>query len=278
MSIGSLFSGIGGLELGLEWAGFGPTVFQVEIDAWCRKVLKKHWSEAKQFEDVCIVQGTTLPSVDLLCGGFPCQDVSVAGRGEGIGGSRSGLWSEFRRIISEANPRFVVVENVAGGKKRWLPTVRQDLHLLGYRTRAIQVSAFDVGAPHRRARVFVLASHADSEPFHEHQGGGARKSRERALQSGSARAPRIAPDSDCVGELQSGGGVEKFWRWTRNCDGWQIEPPICGVDDGIPKRMDRGRRLKALGNAVVPQCAEIAGLILKEWIGGANGTRAICVR
>ena len=95
MRIGSLFSGIGGLELGLEWSGLGPTVWQVESDAFCRDVLKKHWPYTTRYTDVRDVGGTNLELVDIICGGFPCQDISAAGKGAGITGERSGLWKEY---------------------------------------------------------------------------------------------------------------------------------------------------------------------------------------
>ena len=155
LTIGSLFSGIGGLELGLEWAGLGPIVFQCEVDAFCRAVLGKHWPHVTRFEDV--TQPRSWPYVDLVCGGFPCQDVSSAGKRRGLGGQRSGLWYHFARVVEQIAPRFVVVENVASGQKAWLPHVRHGLHLLGYRTRALGISARDVGAPHLRERLFVIA-------------------------------------------------------------------------------------------------------------------------
>lgn len=116
--IGSLFSGIGGLELGLERAGLGPVLWQVEIDPFCRKILAKHWPNAKRFEDVEAIDPSDLPAVDLVCGGFPCQDLSVAGKGAGLGGDRSGLWFQFARIVAGTKPRHVVVENVAHGRGR----------------------------------------------------------------------------------------------------------------------------------------------------------------
>jgi DNA (cytosine-5)-methyltransferase 1 len=228
--IGSLFSGIGGLELGLERAGLGPVAWQVEIDPFCRGVLATHWPSAGRHEDVRRVGAANLSRVDLICGGFPCQDVSAAGLGAGIEGARSGLWREFARIVGEIRPRLVVVENVASGKRRWLPTVRRDLHVLGYRSVAVEVSAFDVGAPHKRSRVFVVA-HADRE-------GQPREARGR-----------------------EGGLSRTQWVWTRDGGGarWTALPPVCGVAHGVPRRLDR---LRALGNAVVPQCAEAVG----RWI------------
>lgn len=153
MRIGSLFSGIGGLELGLEMAGVGRPIFQVEKSPFCRRILEKHWPEAVRHEDVRDVGKKNLPFVDVLCGGFPCQDVSAAGRREGLAGSRSSLWFEYLRIVEEVAPHHVVVENVASGARLWLPQVRGGLEALGYRTRALALSAADVG-PHTSENVF----------------------------------------------------------------------------------------------------------------------------
>ena len=157
MKIGSLFSGIGGLELGLESAGVGHVLWQVEQDDFCRQILAKHWPNAdRKITDVRTATATNLYRVDVLCGGFPCQDVSGAGKGAGLSGERSGLWFEYHRLVRELQPTAVVVENVASGKIRWLPTVRRMLEAIGYRTRAITVAAADCGAPHIRRRIFVL--------------------------------------------------------------------------------------------------------------------------
>lgn len=134
---GSLFSGIGGLELGLEWAGVGHTAWQVEMDPFCRSVLAKHWPNVERHVDVREVGAASLARVDLICGGFPCQDVSSAGARRGLAGKRSGLWFEYRRIVDELRPAWVVVENVTSGKKLWLPQVRADLEQLGYGVRAV---------------------------------------------------------------------------------------------------------------------------------------------
>jgi DNA (cytosine-5)-methyltransferase 1 len=164
--IGSLFSGIGGLELGLEVALAEAEIparvaWQVEIDPFCRAVLARHWPEAdRSVTDVRAA--SSLPCVDLLCGGFPCQDVSSAGRGRGLDGERSGLWFVMRDTVSVLRPRVVIAENVASGKRRYLCRVRSDLHALGYRTLALQLGASAVGAPHDRQRVFIVGLLSDA--------------------------------------------------------------------------------------------------------------------
>jgi site-specific DNA-cytosine methylase len=167
LSIGSLFAGIGGLELGLEQAGVGHTVWQVEKDPKCRAVLAKHWPNAERYDDVCTVGRGTLRPVDLICGGFPCQDISSAGKRAGLSGARSGLWFEYRRVVDELRPSWVVVENVASGASKWVDVVRESLEQFGYATLPVPLSASDCGAPHRRARIFIVghAQHAHNEVF-----------------------------------------------------------------------------------------------------------------
>ena len=162
MRIGSLFSGIGGLDLGLEWAGVGYTVWQVERDPFCRAVLARHWPDAERFEDVCTVGVANLAPVDVICGGFPCQDISYAGKGAGLDGERSGLWFEFARVVREMGPRFVVVENVSALLTRGLDAVLGTLASLGYDAEWCCVRASDVGARHRRDRVFLIGYLADA--------------------------------------------------------------------------------------------------------------------
>jgi DNA (cytosine-5)-methyltransferase 1 len=158
MRIGSLFSGIGGLELGLEWAGVGHVVWQVERDPFPRSVLAKHWPKADRgVTDVRKAGSATLPYVDVICGGFPCQDISYAGKGAGLAGERSGLWYEFARVIREMGPRYVVIENVSALIARGLDQVLGTLADIGYDAQWRTIRASDVGAPHRRERLFIVA-------------------------------------------------------------------------------------------------------------------------
>ena len=329
LTIGSLFAGIGGMEKGLEDAGLGPVLWQVEINPYCRAVLARHWPNATRYSDVVTVTG--LAPVDVICGGFPCQDVSGAGKRVGMSGARSGLWSEFARIVSELHPRFVVVENVASGKGRWLPTVRAQLCELGYGTRAYALSAADVGAPHLRRRVFVVGEHigislgngngnGNGLEDHEPPGAAARAavadSDSERLRDGAERMPggrargvqregraesQHASEAVAHGhghgrERESARGVhgprqswddaarrhrfpprrgdEDAWASWRSCSG--PEPGIRRGADGIPGRVDDpaisaniatdAERLEALGNAVVPQCAEVIGRLLLEMV------------
>ncbi len=225
LTIGSLFSGIGGLELGLERAGLGPVLWQCEINPFARQVLAKHWPTVTRYEDV--TRPRDYPHVDVICGGFPCQDLSSAGDRRGIGGERSSLWYYYARIIAQVRPRFVVVENVRSGAPTWLPVVRRHLCAFGYRVRAMGIAASDIGAPHARKRVFVVG-HSDhaSEPT--------------GAINAEASGVRPAPS-----DLRAG---------------WPLPPKRLRVVDGIPGGVDR--HLRALGNAVVPQCAEVVGRVI----------------
>lgn len=265
MKIGSLFSGIGGLELGLERAGVGQVVWQCEVDSFCRQVLAKHWPNVERFEDV--TQPRTWPAVDLICGGFPCQDVSSAGARRGLSGARSGLWFHFARVVEEVRPSWVVVENVASGKRLWLPTVKAQLESLGYRVRAFSLSAADVGAPHLRRRVFVVA-HPGSLELREQPGrSGGTHGEGSLLAADTGEERRAHGDADGYGESARSvdvevGGVPSV---ASGASAWATPPEFRGVDDGLPDGLDddvRRSRLHALGNAVVPQCAETIGRVI----------------
>ena len=156
MRVGSLFSGIGGFDLGFERAGMS-VVWQSEIDPFAAAVLRKHWPHVPNLGDVRSVRGDAVEPVDVLCGGFPCQDISLAGRGAGIDGERSGLWSEYARIVRECRPSWVIAENVPALRTRGYDRVADDLEAAGYAVQAFVVGADDVGAPHRRKRVWIVA-------------------------------------------------------------------------------------------------------------------------
>jgi DNA (cytosine-5)-methyltransferase 1 len=159
----SLFSGVGGLDLGFEWAGF-ETVCFCEIEEFPRKVLNKHWPNVPIIEDVRNVTKESVPRVDVIIGGFPCQDISYAGKGAGIDydlseqeGTRSGLWWEYWRTIRELRPRYVVAENVSALTNRGLDIVLGSLAQIGYDAEWQIVSAAGVGAAHIRERIFIVA-------------------------------------------------------------------------------------------------------------------------
>ena len=156
MKVLDLFSGIGGFALGLQRAGF-TTKYFCEIDPYCRQVLAKHWPSVPCFEDVRTLHGSDLGPIDLLCGGFPCQDISTAGKGAGLSGARSGLWSEYARLIQEIKPKYVLIENVAVLRSRGLDQILREIAALGYDAEWHCIPASAVGAPHRRDRVWIVA-------------------------------------------------------------------------------------------------------------------------
>ena len=157
LKVGSLFSGAGLCDLGLQWAGFRHQWF-CEIDPFCRAVLARHWPGIPIYEDVKKLKGDALPSVDVLCGGFPCQDVSSGGLRAGIReGTRSGLWREYARLIGEIHPKYVIIENVRGLLSLGIDLVLNNLAAIGYDAEWEILPAAALGAPHHRERVFIVA-------------------------------------------------------------------------------------------------------------------------
>ncbi len=226
LTVGSLFAGIGGFDLGFERAGF-TIRWQVEIDPWARAVLAKHWPTVPKYPDVREVGAHSLEPVAVLCGGFHCQDISLAGKGAGIEGQRSGLWAEYARLIGELRPRYVVVENVAALRTRGLDRVLGDLAACGYDAEWDCIPAAAVGAPHRRDRLWLVA--------YPHQ------QRTQVPPGRGHAAVQVFGGGDAAGSLGD---------WS---DWWAAEPNVGRVVDGLPQRVDR---LRGLGNAIVPQIAK----------------------
>ena len=234
-----LFSGIGGFSLGLERTGGFETVAFCEIEPFPRKVLAKHWPKVPCYHDVTELTGEILArdgiAVDVITGGFPCQDISTAGKQAGMGaGTRSGLWSEIVRLIGELRPRYVIVENVAAllagpSEQRggWFGRVLGDLAECGYDAEWENIPASAVGAPHRRERVWVVAYCQE----------------ERAEQG-------FQSILQAAGAGQLGRGSGRPWIFGVH------NPPVCHVDDGVPDYLDGHY---AAGNAVVPQIPELIG-------------------
>ena len=155
LSVGSLFAGIGGLELGLERCGMGVR-WQVEIDPWCRQVLAKHWPDVERHDDIKTWPKPDTERVDVICGGFPCQDISTAGKGAGLAGARSGLFYEAMRVVRDLEPRYILLENVSALLVRGMDSVLGELAQVGMDAVWHCVTAASVGAPHRRDRVFII--------------------------------------------------------------------------------------------------------------------------
>lgn len=243
MRLGSLFSGVGGLDLGLERAGMEP-VFQVEIDDYARQVLARHWPVVPRFGDVRGVGAHNLPACDILAGGFPCTNISPAGDGTGLAGAESGLWREFARLVRELRPQYVLVENSSALTGRGLATVLGDLAACGYDAEWDCLPAGAFGAPHLRARCFVVA-YAASNGRGEGRAGGPAGGAEGAPSARVQRPPRVL-----------GGPIEPS-PW------WAHQPGIRRVVHGVPARVDEPR-LRGLGHAVVVPVAEWLGRRVME--------------
>lgn len=271
MRIGSLFSGIGGLELGLEWSGIGHTVWQVEKDAFCRRKLAWRWPDAQRFEDVRAVGAANLSTVDLICGGFPCQDVSSAGKRAGLAGARSGLWAEFARIAAELRPRWVVVENVRSGAAAWIDPVRGALERLCYASLPVPVAASDCGAPHERARVFIVACRGREAADAVHGRGPVAEDatphadRAELWDPSEGRPSSVQPEASGPDANHNARFLHaqprQDVRDAQRHGGWATEPAVARVVHGLPGRVDYER---ALGNSVVPQCAEVVGHVIRQ--------------
>jgi DNA (cytosine-5)-methyltransferase 1 len=226
-----LFSGIGGFSLGLERTGGFETVAFCEIEPFCRLVLAKHWPKVPIYEDVRTLSADTLRrdglAVDVICGGFPCQDISPAGKREGIKGARSGLWGEYARLVREVRPRYVIVENSAELLGNGLGDVLGDLATLRYDAVWECIPAAILGAPHGRDRIWIIAHAKEIKRVHE---------------------------PDIRNELRRWMSDDRN-AWPR-CPWSAPAAAVCRVDDGIPDRVDR---TGALGNAVVPYFPEMLG-------------------
>ena len=269
MTFVSLFAGIGGIDLGLERAGH-QCVGQVEIDPYCQRVLHKHWPEVPKHADVRTFHGTEFGPYDLLAAGYPCQPFSFAGNRHGTG--RRGdederhLWPEVLRVVRNVRPRLVFLENVRGHLALGFGRVLGDLAESGYDTEWACISAADLGAPHIRERVFILA-YPDHERLQGSDDGrgveGVGTPWHESARSGAVgcnrRLPVAAPagDSDRVrGRRYAAGDLRGVLGAAPRRLEWPPEPRLGRVADGVPNRVDR---LRALGNAVVPAVAQLIG-------------------
>ena len=257
-----LFSGIGGFSLGFERTGGFRTVGFCEIDPYCQRVLRKHWPEVPCYDDIRTVTEVRLGAdgivPDVLCGGFPCQDISIAGKGAGIKGERSGLWSEYARLIGELRPRFVIVENVAALLNRGLGDVLGDLAALGYDAEWHCIPASAVGAPHRRDRIWIVAY-----PCQSLTGTGRRQ--QCTNKASDIDRPRL----EISRQIQNGTNGHQGRRGIAATDWWATEPDVVRMVHGVPSR---AHRIRGLGNAVVPQIPELIGRAILE-ASKMNGER-----
>lgn len=296
----SLFNGIGGFQLAAHWAGW-ENVAHCEIDEWCNKVVAQHFPKSKCYTDIKQFNAKEYANrIDVISGGFPCQPFSLAGKQRGKEDDRY-LWPEMLRIIREVKPKIVIGENVAGIVELALDTVLSDLEGEGYKTEAFIIPACAINAPHRRDRVWIIA-YTDNwwNGWGEQQPESQQKTIEPNENTNSIRcngkeweskskvrgfgefgtgdneriySQPIATNTESTGQqMCENRQRQEQLRGSFTRDLWQegtTEPPICGMDNGIPDRVDR---IKALGNAIVPQVAfeimqnlnQIAALAAKE--------------
>lgn len=304
-----LFSGIGGFSLGLERTGGFETVAFCEIEPFPRKVLAKHWPEVPIYDDVRTLTAERLAAdgigtVEVICGGYPCQPFSTAGKRMGDKDDRH-LWPEVHRLLDECGPDWFIGENVTGHISMGLDQVLTDLEAIGYTARTFVIPACAVDAPHRRDRTWILAN-ASGRRFSQSPEGEVEFQRGAKAKCGGKVIPHAKGNRWEQGEQISGGRIEgtqarkerRSWdgmqtmadpngkrgcsrapdrenakdAWKssgsagRNGKGvatWLPEPGVGRVANGVPGRVDR---LKALGNAVVPQIPELIGHAILESI------------
>ena len=242
----SLFAGIGGLDLGLERSGF-ECVGQIEIDPFCQKVLAKHWPNVWRWNDVKTLTGENVEAncgtVDLVCGGVPCQPASVAGKRLGTADHRW-LWPEFLRLVSEVNPMWVLAENPRGVLSldvegvQFSEWIAREFAGRGYELLPVKLAAEDVGAAHRRERIWFVAYNPTSR---------------------RQTSKRIS--AAITGQTAAGNWPGERLEFSRGNSGRVRRIPdaeLLRVDDGFPSQLDTDR-IAAFGNAIVPQCAEVIG-------------------
>jgi DNA (cytosine-5)-methyltransferase 1 len=247
MTHGSLFSGIGGFDLAAKNVGF-TNIWCCEIDTFCQKILRKNFPKVEIYSDI---QSLSNPEpVDILSGGFPCQDISNAKtwnsngkfRVSGINGKRSGLWSEFARIIKSIKPKYVIIENVPALTKKGFEKVLYDLAVIGYDAEWTIISAAEFGAPHLRKRIWIVAYPIGFGRTHE----------------------GIIFDNEFREKIPQ-SSKWKFSRTIRSNNGKKALPKSLGIHDGISRKLDDAKRIAALGNAIVPDIAEFIFSRIKRY-------------
>jgi DNA (cytosine-5)-methyltransferase 1 len=264
-----LFSGIGGFSLAASWTGGIETVAFCEIEPYCQKVLHKHWPDVPIYPDIKQLRGEDIGSVDIVCGGFPCQPFSCAGKQRGKEDDRY-LWPEMFRVIQETKPAWVVGENVAGLIELGLEDCFFNLEAEGYEVQALIIPACGVGAPHRRNRVWIVGyskhnglssteiNRSTIKTGNNYQEGQNQASEfkrtgrpgggEDVADTESERLQGKRAEREQVAEAHGGKGLSLCGCSYGNQ--WAVEPDVGRVAHGVP---DRIHRIKALGNAIVPQ-------------------------
>jgi len=273
LTVGSLFSGIGGLDLGLERAGM-KVIWQSEIDPYCNKVLKKHWPEVTNHGNIKDINWGDVERPDVICGGYPCQPFSTAGKRKGTDDPRH-LWPWVRNAISALRPTYAILENVRGHLSMGGLQVIGELAEIGYDAEWRVVSAAGLGAPHRRERIIIVAYpsqlHCNGSDNYAKVSMGSETFSKFRNSGGSTRMANsynseLGDINKCG--VNQGSNAERRKVFITNSSGsshgrtdcnWLLEPNVGRVADGVSNRVDR---LRGLGNAVVPQVAEYIGRLV----------------
>lgn len=266
-----LFSGIGGFSLGLERTGGFETVAFCEYDDFCQKVLKKHWPDVPIYKDVRNItkEFDYGGSIQLICGGYPCQGESIAGLKKGEKDDRY-LWPEMFTCVQKYRPTWVIGENVANHANLGLDRTVSDLESEGYRVRTFIIPACSLNAKHRRDRVWIVAHTKGQRSGESRKFNQAERSQESSKSQSNSCGQDVADSCSkgLQGPEQCGNNEKETERGAKGTTGtitkcssnarryWSVEPNVGRVAHGIPSRVDR---LKSLGNAVVPQIPEILG-------------------
>ena len=265
MRLLDLFSGIGGFSLAAEWV-WGDELEIVgfcEIEKYAQKILSKNFPSVPIYEDITKLDGKDFKNVDLITGGFPCQDLSSTGKGAGIEGSRSSLWFEMWRIIGEVRPKYALIENVPMLTIRGGTRVIADLAEIGYDASWDVVSASDEGALHKRARIWIVAyPNCDGTKRNESKNGAWRRSEQSSEDATDSTSIGLHTKEDQqIVEGEGSSELQPVESRSYRSDQWTVEPNVGRVAHGGPNRADR---LKGLGNAIVPQVAYGIMKLIKE--------------
>ena len=274
LSVLDLFSGIGGFSLGLESTGKFKTIGFCEKDKFCQKVLQKHWSDTPIYEDIKKLDGTKIKA-DVITGGFPCQSISIAGKQKGKNDDRF-LFPEMLRVIKETQARWVIGENVQNllniSNGEILQGIHNDLETIGYEVQTFNISASSQGAWHKRSRVWIVAANTNTRLSY-------RKNKEiqtRGITSNNG-STNTANSNNIRTQVQTKGKHTSFKMFESQSkkSWWETFSEFYRIPDGLQYGLDKDRtnRIKALGNAIVPQIAtEIGKAIIKaeEEINGWN--------
>ncbi|QDP49574.1 MAG: putative cytosine-specific methyltransferase [Prokaryotic dsDNA virus sp.] len=249
-----LFSGIGGFSYGFEMANLGETIVFVEKDEFCQKVLRKHWKNVPIINDIRKVNGKDFGSATIISGGFPCQPFSVAGKRKGKDDDRY-LWDETIRVVAECKPKWFIGENVDGivniSEGTILRQIQDDLEKEGFQVQCLVIPASGIGAWHQRKRVWIIGHNVSNTKILRPRRRSSQKCRIKKRKFQQTKQKR-----------------DSFWSEAKRCSSqddtaswWQTQSELCGVPDGVSYELHSNRtdRIKALGNSIVPQIAQLVG-------------------